>query len=492
MDYTSKPGETVFITLYKSKENAILSFDLVFKDSNTWHGGIKIASKHLPKNLRFSVFVKDDTVSKTSTLLQTCSINVSNDNTIYINHKPHSSSKMISVRKTKPFCKVFKPVNNSFAKTHRAKKVTHVFNISYPFLRPNIFVCITGSAKKMSFFNNEDPLLFKKKKSDKGTIKLDLSKENFPIEFKIAFFDIDKKCIVAYEPGPNNILDIQPDKNELHIINIEPDCREFLWKGTGINIPVFSLRSNDTWGIGDFTTIKLLVDYAEITGVKMIQLLPVNDSISTYSNADSYPYSAISSFALNPLYLNVATMVEQQNATLLEDELSTVVRINELTYCDYESVIHLKITVLKRLFESVKNEFTVEPDFVLFFETNQEWLVSYAVFCVLRDKFKTTDTTLWGEYKIYNCEKIQNAVQPSGIFYDAALFWYFVQYHLHLQLKSAGKYAHKKGLILKADLPIGVAKQSVDAWVNPTIFNMDIQAGAPPDAFSTVGQNWLF
>lgn len=492
IDYTSKPGETVFITLYKSREAVILSFDLAFKDINTWHGSMNIAPKHLPKKLHYSVFVKDDSFSKTPKLLQTCSINVGNNNTILINHKSAYSQKIMSVRKTKPFGKVFKPVNKSIAKTHREKKATHVFTVSYPLLHSNIFVCITGSAKKMNLFNNETPLLFKKKKSDKGTIKLDLSKENFPVEFKIAFFDIEKKCIVAYEPGPNNILDIQPDKNELHVINIKPNCREFLWKGAGINVPVFSLRSNETWGIGDFTTIKLLVDYAEITGVKMIQLLPVNDTISTFSNADSYPYSAISSFALNPLYLNVAKIAEQQNAILLEDELSTVARINELTYCDYENVIHLKIAVLKRLFESAKKDFIVEPDFALFFDENKEWLVSYAAFCVLRDKFKTTDRTSWGEYEIYDLEKIKDLVQPSGIFYDAVLFWYFVQYHLHVQLKNAGKYAHKKGIILKADLPIGVAKQSVDAWVNPAIFNLNMQAGAPPDAFSTLGQNWSF
>ncbi len=492
IEYTSTPGETVYVTLSEDKDKETLSFDLAFKDINTWQGNIKIAPKHFLKKYYYNILVKDSSIGAVQELLYCGTIKIKDNETVKVYHKLNTGSKIINVRKTKPFKKVFNHVNSSIAKLHNSKKATHIFSISYPLLTPNIFVCLTGSAKKMNSFNNQEPLLFKKKKHNKGTIKLNLSNEAFPIEFKIAFFDVEKKCIVAYEKGLNNIIEKEPAKNELQIICIEPDCREFLWKGTGINVPVFSLLSNNTWGIGDFTTINALVDYAEIVGVKMIQLLPVNDTISTYSDDDSYPYSAISSFALNPLYLNVAEIAQQQNTILLEDELVTIKRINELTYCDYESVIHLKIGVLKRIFESVKNDFTAEPDFVLFFETNKEWLISYAAFCVLRDIFKTTDRTRWGEYEIYNSEKIQDLVQPSGIFYDAVLFWFFVQYHLRGQLKNAGKYAHKKGIILKADLPIGVAKQSVDAWVNPAIFNLNMQAGAPPDAFSTLGQNWFF
>ncbi len=492
IEYTSKPGETVYVSFPEGKDKEILSFNLAFKDLTSWQGSINMGSKHFQKKSRYNILVQDDSIGGVPEVLYCGSIKIKDNDTVNVYHKLNIGSKVINVRKTKPFKKVFNLVNSHIAKSHHSKKATHIFSISYPLLTPNIFVCLTGSAKTMNLFNDRDPLLFKKKKNNKGSIKLNLSNETFPIEFKIAFFDVDMKCIVAYEPGPNNIIDKQADKNKLQIFYIEPDCREFLWKGSGINVPVFSLRSNNTWGIGDFTTIKTLVDYAEMIGVKMIQLLPVNDTISTFSDADSYPYSAISSFALNPLYLDVAQIAQQQNTILLGDEIAASKRINELTFCDYESVIHLKIGVLKRIFEAVKNEFTFETDFALFFEENKEWLVSYAAFCVLRDNFKTTDRNRWGEYEIYDFEKIQDLVQPSGIFYYAVLFWYFVQYHLHGQLKNAGKYAHKKGIILKADLPIGVAKQSVDAWVNPAIFNLNMQAGAPPDAFSTLGQNWSF
>ena len=84
-----------------------------------------------------------------------------------------------------------------------------------------------------------------------------------------------------------------------------PYCHPLYGRGAGVAIPVFSLRSNNSFGVGEFTDIKLLVDWAKSTGLKLIQILPVNDTTATHTWTDSYPYSAISAFALHPMYLNL-------------------------------------------------------------------------------------------------------------------------------------------------------------------------------------------
>ena len=276
------------------------------------------------------------------------------------------------------------------------------------------------------------------------------------------------------------------------IVNATPDCENYLWKGAGINVPVFSLKTNNTWGSGDFCSIKNLVDYAALVGIKMIQLLPVNDTIASYSEKDSYPYSAISSFALNPLYVDVNFLLQQYNIELSHEEKEEIHKLNATSTCDFTAVVNLKLSVIKRVLDAVGTEFLNEKEWKNFYENSYEWLQPYAAFCILRDKNKTAETAIWGEYSLYNTQSILTLIHPTSKEYSSVLFWYFIQYNLHLQLKDAGKYAHQNKVFLKADLPIGIAKNSVDAWVNPELFHMDMQAGAPPDAFSTVGQNWGF
>ena len=493
-EFSSQQGEQVFVTLYKSQEEFLISFHLTYINENTWDGYLFLDIEKIANKITYQISVSSSSsLEDTSVLFEGClnrkKIKV---NSIEITHKKMASTSFFDVRKSKPFKKVFKPRKYSSPKSLGSKNATHIFNVAYPLLQDNIFICLTGSAKKLHLFDSENPILFPKKKSHHSTLKFNFSKEIFPIEYKIAFFDIEKNCIVDYEPGPNSILH-QPRKNEtIAITNIQPDCKNYLWKGAGINIPVFSLRTTETWGSGDFISLKNMVDYASSVGIKMIQLLPVNDTIATYTEKDSYPYSAISSFALNPLYLNLERLLNDSNVSVTEKEIDGIKLLNNFSVCDFNAVINIKLCVLKRIFKFKNDDFLKEKQWLDFYEESCEWLVPYAAFCVLRDTYKSVDQSKWGDYQYYNIEKISLLVNPNSEFFADVSFWYFVQYHLHLQLMEASKYAHKKHIILKADLPIGISKQSVDAWVNPELFNMDMQAGAPPDAFSTVGQNWEF
>ncbi|MEO7048818.1 MAG: 4-alpha-glucanotransferase, partial [Ferruginibacter sp.] len=167
-------------------------------------------------------------------------------------------------------------------------------------------------------------------------------------------------------------------------------------------------------------------------------------------------------------------------------------QLNSLVEFDYEQVMKFKWNVLRELFEAQKEEFKNDLNYFQFFEINREWLVPYAAFSYLRDKYKTPDFNLWKSHVKYDEGAIQKFVSPSQAHYDEICFIYFVQYHLHLQLTEVVNYARRKKIVLKGDIPIGIYRYSCDAWENPDLYNMDEQAGAPPDDFAVKGQNWGF
>ena len=391
--------------------------------------------------------------------------------------------------------KAFSPLKQNERKPSKqasSKKATHIFRTSLPLLQDNKMLCLTGGAEKMNAFNKGKPLFFKRNKNNKGELRLNLSGEDFPVEYKIAVFDRDKKTIAEYEPGPNRIIEQAPEKKSVSIIYANPLFEKYAWKGAGINVPLFSLRSQRSWGTGDFTDMLLLIDYAAAAGFKLIQLLPINDTTSSATDKDSYPYSAISSFALHPKYMDVQLIVHNLGVEITGEEKDEIERLNALAKSDHAGAMKIKITILKKIFDKDKHDFRDDRDWFSFFDMNREWLEPYAAFCTLRDKYSTADFSKWEAYAIYSDDKIQHFTEPESDDYDNVLFWYYIQYHLHLQLKNVSDYAHKKGIVLKADLPIGVGRQSADTWQHPELFNMQMQAGAPPDAFSQKGQNWSF
>jgi 4-alpha-glucanotransferase len=264
------------------------------------------------------------------------------------------------------------------------------------------------------------------------------------------------------------------------------------WKGAGVAIPVFSLRSKTGFGTGEFNDIKLLADWATQAGIKLIQLLPVNDTTSTFTAKDSYPYAAISAFALHPLYINLEEVAGSQNVSLMKKLQKKKKELDLLSYLDYESIVKSKLSCLREVYDACRNAFLKDKKFIDFFETNRDWLLPYAVYCYLRDKNKAGDFRKWKSHNTYNEKEIQKLASPSQPQYKEISFYYFIQYHLHRQLKEANTYAHKKGIVLKGDIAIGVSPNSCDVWMDPSLFNLNEQSGAPPDHFAVKGQNWGF
>ncbi|HEX2608471.1 MAG TPA: 4-alpha-glucanotransferase [Flavisolibacter sp.] len=390
-----------------------------------------------------------------------------------------------------PFTEVFFNTGKKL-KIKRPETGTHQFKVKAPLLKEHENLCLAGNIKELNNWDTTKPLLLYKK-DDWWLLDVDLSDADFPISYKYGVYNLKKESFLQFESGDNRVLH-QDKSHEHHTIVHDGFVRlpNDQWKGAGVAIPVFSLRTANSFGVGEFQDIKVLVDWASQVGLKLIQLLPINDTSATYTWKDSYPYAAISAFALHPIYISLQKVAGKKYASSLKSLAKKQKQLNQLAEIDYEQVIQFKINVLRELFEMDGMSFLQEKSYQAFYQDHKNWLVPYAAFCYLRDKFGTSDYSKWKAYNVYNEEEIGKISTPRSKQFKHVAFFYFVQYHLHLQLTEAVSYAHKKGLALKGDIPIGIYRYGCDAWTAPELYNMDKQAGAPPDDFTIKGQNWGF
>ena len=392
---------------------------------------------------------------------------------------------------TAPFTEVFFRDSGKL-KIKRPDRYTHEFKVKAPLLQPNEVPCIAGSALSLNNWNTNNPLLLSRK-GNWWSIQLDISPAEFAISYKYGIYNIKKESFIRFEDGDNRILHNDGSDDKRMVIHDGfMQLGNRLWKGTGIAIPVFSLRSSNSFGIGEFADIRLLVDWAVQAGLRLIQLLPINDTTATFSWKDSYPYAAISAFALHPIYINLQKVGGKQNAQTVKALTKKQKQLNSLAEIDFEKVLKFKMSALRELYELDKMSFLKEDDYKEFFKDNSNWLVDYAAFCYLRDKYNTADFSQWKSHSTYHKEEIERLTSPKLKAFSHVAFYYYVQYQLHLQLKQAADYAHKKGIALKGDIPIGIYRYGCDAWTATDLYNMNMQAGAPPDDFAVKGQNWGF
>ncbi len=369
-----------------------------------------------------------------------------------------------------------------------------LFRVKAPLLKPHEVVCLLGHGKALRQWDTAAPLLLQKE-GNWWSIRLDLSGEHFPLGYKYGVWDTQQQRFLGFEDSTNRTVMHTPGSQK-GLTGVAHDgflrIPHNTWRGAGVSIPVFSLRSDNSWGIGEFSDIPLLADWAKTVGMKMIQLLPVNDTTSTHTWTDSYPYAPVSVFALHPIYINVAQLAGKKNAAVLKPYLKSQKTLNALESVDYEAVLQLKWNIIRQLYDLQKADWLQDIAWAKYYQENKHWLDAYAVFCWLRDTNGTPDVSLWPKYATYDASEIQKLIQPASKFFDQIALHFFVQWHLHLQLTAAVEYAHTQGLALKGDLPIGIYRNSVDAWVAPELYNMAVQAGAPPDPFAEKGQNWGF
>ena len=312
------------------------------------------------------------------------------------------------------------------------------------------------------------------------------------LEFKFVALNEKKECF--WETGYNRSIEI-PEMKSGTLISYELS-QSFLerWnrKVAGTLVPVFSLRSKKSAGIGDFGDLKTMIDFVASTGQKVLQLLPINDTTITHTWTDSYPYSCISVFAIHPQYADLLALPELKDAKKRAEAEKTRAELNALPQIDYEKVNDFKINYLHQIFEQEGKQMLKSADFQAFFQETEQWLVPYAQYSYLRDKYGTADFSQWPDHKAWDEAERKSLSDSKSKAYKEVEFFYFVQYVLNTQMKAAHEHAMAKGVILKGDIPIGVNRYSCDVWMEPKYFNLNGQAGAPPDDFSTNGQNWGF
>ena len=264
-----------------------------------------------------------------------------------------------------------------------------------------------------------------------------------------------KKSFVVFENGNNRILNDAPSGGKLTIVNDGfTYLRNDTWKGAGVAIPVFSLRSNNGLGVGEFADIKLLVDWAKKVGLKKIQLLPINDTTATHSWKDSYPYAAISAFALHPLYLHLDTLIPASNKKLVEKLAAAKSMLNALDVVDYEAVSSIKYEILDTLYALIGAKTLTSKGFEDFYAKHQHWLSSYAAFCYCRDQYGTIDFNTWPKHNTYSESDFKSLVESDASVKLIVEKYYFIQYLLDVQLREATAYAHENGVIVKGDIDI--------------------------------------
>ena len=314
-------------------------------------------------------------------------------------------------------------------------------------------------------------------------------------EYKFIIKKTGDSLIYKWENGLNRQIpkDIaNQDSQHAMILNHSINLTSAMPKYAGTAIPVFSLRSEQSVGIGEFLDIIPFSDILAKTGQKVLQILPVNDTTMKNTWEDSYPYGAISIFALHPLYINLQEAGKIKDKEFLHQHNKDADKLNSLEKIDYDQVALLKWKYLRKLYLQDGTKTLNSPKFKAFFKNNNIWLKPYASFSYLRDKYGTVDFSKWEEYSIYNQKEIDNLTSPGNDSYNEIALYFFIQYHLDRQLKIAHEYVNSKGIILKGDIPIGINRNSVEAWYEPHYFNFTGQAGAPPDDFSVKGQNWGF
>lgn len=317
--------------------------------------------------------------------------------------------------------------------------------------------------------------------------------EGSHLEFKFVAFR-NAKNELLWETSMNRTVDL-PEMKAGELVSYELDQASFALynrKLAGTQVPVFSLRTRKSAGIGDFGDLKTMIDFVASTGQKVLQLLPINDTTITHTWTDSYPYSCISVFAIHPQYADLHALPELKDAKARAEAEKTRAELNALDKIDYEKVNDFKINYLRQIFNQEGGKMMKTAEYKAFFQDTELWLVPYAQYSYLRDKNGTADFNQWPDHQVWDEAERKALADPKTAAYKNVAFFYFVQFVLDRQMQEAHEHAKTKGVILKGDIPIGVNRNGCDVWTEPKYFNLNGQAGAPPDDFSANGQNWGF
>ena len=335
---------------------------------------------------------------------------------------------------------------------------TVLFRVSAPQLLQGQAVAVCGSHPSIGSWNTSRYLQMQYVGNGEWMLTVDAMGWLMPVEYKYVVVDAETHALVAWEEGDNRVIaDEQVDGQVLVLYGDSLRLCEQPWRLAGVSIPVFALRSEHSYGVGDFGDLRRMVDWMKATGMGVIQLLPVNDTSMTHRWGDSCPYNIISFFALHPHYIDLEAAGTLRSKQKMTQFLRRRQELNALSYSDYEAVDRVKSEYLHELFTEQGKKVLESKEFKAFVADNEDWLAPYAGY-----RKESLD---------YIC---------------------YEQYLLHQQLKAAADYAREQGVVLKGDLPIGVHPDGMETRLHPELFHANTQAGAIPDSHWRQGANWGF
>ncbi len=253
----------------------------------------------------------------------------------------------------------------------------------------------------------------------------------------------------------------------------------------GFSVPLFSIHSERSNGIGEFPDLFLLCDWCKSLGFDIIQLLPLNDPGMGIS-----PYSTISAFALNPLYIGLSFLPFLEKHQNIRQELEAIPKFSRASQVDYEKVRESKEKFLRHYFSEVGKDVLQQKEFTEFIGKANHWLRSYAAYKILKKK---NGESVWENWPATERIPDTHLIDQICDEYKKEYDWEcFLQFICDLQMRAVKSYASKQGILLMGDIPILIDRDSADVWMHQELFNFDYGAGSAPDMYSDEGQNWGF
>lgn len=487
INFKTKFGENVCLQLLEDK-NETREYDLCYGKDDFW----TLELDYFSKSISYRYLIKNQNDTTVDQEYASHHLNFPNNFKEFL---------IIDVWNLKNFPENYlnnKILRNSLAnfhpeKTQILKKHSHLFRMEAPLYHENWRLVLMGNNEALQYWNAKNAIKMQQTSLGVWETAVDIS-DHYPFQYKYAILDEVSGQIVAMETGENRRAEFNNDDD---LLQIQADhffkfSRAELYHAAGVAVPVFSLRTAQSFGVGEFLDLKMLGDWAKQCEISMIQILPINDTTANYSWTDSYPYAAISVYALHPQYLSLEHLdfsFDEENFKIYFSEKE---KLNSLELIDYEKVMALKWRFLRQIFNDNQKEILADKNFKKFIKENKSWLLAYSAFCVLRDKYQTPNFNHWKTHRKFILGKINTFFEPKHKEYATVMLHCWVQFQLHLQLSAARDYLHGLKISIKGDLPIGIYRYSVEAWTEPELFGMEFQAGAPPDNFSELGQNWEF
>ena len=426
INYGTEFGKKVVLKVLDGKN--IQSYDLQFSDNRNWKTEIDFFSK----SIEYKYLVVDEDNHVIDEEICTHHLNFVNN---------FSEYSIYDVWNNKNFPENYlnnKILQNKLGdfkaeKVSILKKHTHHFRIEAPLYSPNWRLVVLGNNEALGNWDYDKPTKMSQTSVGVWEVAVDLKKQKEFVQYKYAILDEKHEKIIAVEYGENRLAFPNQDEEvlQVHADHFFRFSAEQLYKAAGVAIPVFSLRSDDGFGVGEFSDLKKLADWAHKTNLSVIQILPINDTTANYTWTDSYPYAAISVYALHPQYLSLEkiqfgiTEAFQMEFKMKRDEL------NALSLVDYEQMISEKWKFIKVVFEENKTEILKDKDFSKFLKENADWLKPYAAFCVLRDKNNTPNFNNWKTHKKYVAGKIAQLFDVKHADFESVMLHAWVQFQLH-------------------------------------------------------------